>query len=369
VEAARADELPVASLRAAGAVLLGKTNLPEFALQGITDNLIAGVTRNPWDRELTPGGSSGGASAAVACGCGPFALATDGGGSTRRPASHCGVVGFKPSSGAIARGGGLPEIFLDHEVPGVIARDVADAAAMARVLAPHTFGLASAGERTRVLYVPRFAGHPVDADIAQCVREEARRLASLGCVVDESSSVDWAEEVNELWPAYSAAGLAWMIDRAWRFPEFGLREGESPDLAQCGEAARASSQLGREARGTQMFAALAAIRTLAHRMDELFARYDAILTPATAATAWPIAQSHPSQIEERTVGARGHAVFSAFANAAGLPAIALPCCFVRGLPVGFQLVGARGRDAALLALALRHEQAFPREPKWPAFGD
>jgi aspartyl-tRNA(Asn)/glutamyl-tRNA(Gln) amidotransferase subunit A len=366
VSAARADEQPVASLRAAGAVLFGKTNLPEFALQGVTHNLIAGTTRNPWDTTLTPGGSSGGAAAAVACGAGPLALATDGGGSTRRPASHCGVAGFKPSGGAVARGGGLPEIFLDHEVPGIVARDVADAVALAGVLAPQAFAQAHPGEHTRVLYVPRFADHPVDPGIARCVRDAAAQLASIGCIVDEAAPATWAEEVNDLWSAYSASGLAWMIERAARFPEFALREGEAPDLAHCGSAARASIELGRQAAGTQVFAALAAIRALAQRMDELFARYDAILTPATAALPWSVDASHPAQIDGRAVGPRGHAVFSAFANAVGLPAIALPGGFVNGLPTGFQLAGARGRDAALLALALRHEQAFPREPNWPA---
>jgi aspartyl-tRNA(Asn)/glutamyl-tRNA(Gln) amidotransferase subunit A len=347
-------------------VLFGKTNLPEFALQGITDNVVAGVTRNPWNTALTPGGSSGGAAAAVACGAGPLALATDGGGSTRRPASHCGVVGFKPSGGVIARGGGLPEIFLDHEVPGIIARTVADAAAMARVLAPRATGDAIRAEQARILYVPRFAGHPVDPSIAHDVQRAARGFAEMGCVVDESPPAEWAAGVNELWPAYSASGLAWMIGCAWRFREFGLREGEAPDLSLCGDAARASIELGRSTHATQMFAALAAIRELARRMDETFARYDAILTPATAALPWPVPHSHPSHIDGQAVGPRGHAVFSAFANAAGLPAIALPAGFAEGLPTGLQLVGARGRDAALIALALRYEQAFPRPAKWPA---
>ena len=105
---ARRDELPVAKLRAAGAMLFGKTNLPEFAMQGYTGNPVSGVSRNPWNPALTPGGSSGGAAAAVAAGCGPLALATDGGGSIRRPASHCGLVGFKPTADAVPREGGLP---------------------------------------------------------------------------------------------------------------------------------------------------------------------------------------------------------------------------------------------------------------------
>src|SRR5450830_1228120 len=113
-----ADELPVARLRAAGAVLWAKTHLPEFAMQGITDNLLHGPCHNPWDLGRTPGGSSGGAAAAVAAGVGPLALATDGGGSIRRPAAHCGVLGVKPPAGRVPGAGGLPGIFLDSEVVG-----------------------------------------------------------------------------------------------------------------------------------------------------------------------------------------------------------------------------------------------------------
>src|SRR3546814_627386 len=121
-----ADELPVGRLRDAGAVLLGKTNVPEFTLQGYTDNLLFGPTRNPWNLELTPGGSSGGAVAAVATGLAPLTIGTDGGGSTRRPASFTGLVGFKPSTGRIARGNGFPPILYDPEAIGLIARTVSD---------------------------------------------------------------------------------------------------------------------------------------------------------------------------------------------------------------------------------------------------
>src|SRR3954464_9546762 len=130
------DELPVARARAAGMVVLGKTNVPEFTLQGYTDNTVYGVTRNPWNLALTPGGSSGGAVAAVASGLGPLALGTDGGGSIRRPASHAGLVGLKPSIGRGPRCDGLTARLLALEPQGPMARTTAALVAVLALLSP-----------------------------------------------------------------------------------------------------------------------------------------------------------------------------------------------------------------------------------------
>lgn len=121
------DELPVARLRAAGAVILGKTNVPELTLEGYTKNDLFGVTRNPWDLRLTPGGSSGGAAAGVAAGLAPGAIGTDGAGSVRRPACHTGLVGWKPSVGRYPRIDGFPAILTDFETIGTLTRSVEDA--------------------------------------------------------------------------------------------------------------------------------------------------------------------------------------------------------------------------------------------------
>jgi aspartyl-tRNA(Asn)/glutamyl-tRNA(Gln) amidotransferase subunit A len=305
----------------------------------------------------------------LAAGCGPLALATDGGGSIRRPASHGGLVGFKPSAGLVPRAGGLPDIFLDYEVVGGMGRTVRDVTNLISVLAatplavPLPTSLATA-PRLRILFVPQFGSHPVDEGIAAQVKKAALQLEALGHRVEEAASFELAEEVNTLWPMLSATGLAWMLEKASDWPEFGLPPGQLPRLALCGEATHASLNAGKAAGAIGLFGLLAAVQTLKQRLAAVFAHHDLILTPATAALPWPAGQTHPAIIAGRVVGPREHAVFTAFANAAGLPAVALPCGSVQGLPTGFQLVARSGSDSLLLALALQYEQAHPWASLW-----
>jgi aspartyl-tRNA(Asn)/glutamyl-tRNA(Gln) amidotransferase subunit A len=213
--------------------------------------------------------------------------------------------------------------------------------------------------------VPHFAEHPVDSGIAREVSEAARRFEQLGHSVEEAPTFDLAEQVNSLWPTLSAVGLAWMFGTSDRWPEFVSSSGRAPDISLCGDAARASLSAGREVTGSTVFEILAAVQTLSRRLDELFARHDFILTSATAALPWPAEQTHPPDIAGQVAGPRGHAVFTAFANAAGLPAVAMPCGVVRSLPTGFQLVGRAGADRTVLALAQQYEHAHPLTDRWP----
>ncbi len=191
------DELPIARLRSRGAIVLGKTNCPEFTLQGYTDNLLFGPTRNPWDSALTPGGSSGGAVAAVAAGLGPIAIATDGGGSIRRPASHTGLVGLKPSRGRVPRCDGFPAIILDFESVGPIARTVDDLVVVMRAFSDYDvrdplslvfkdkpFSAEPVGQ-IRIRYIPNFAGSPVDREIAKSVADAVAAFSEQGHIVEE----------------------------------------------------------------------------------------------------------------------------------------------------------------------------------------
>lgn len=359
------DELPVARLRAAGAVILGKTNLPEFAMQGYTGNRRWGTTFNPWNTALTAGGSSGGAVAAVAAGCGPLAIGTDGGGSIRRPASHTGLVGFKPSEGLVPRADGLPELFLGYEVVGPMARSVADVAATMQVLAPGLGALPAAPARARILFTPRFGDAPVDPAIARLTQQAAAQFEALGHQVEEAPRFELPNAVNAAWPTLSATGLAWMMAQAWRVREFGLTEGQAANTSLCTPAIQATLKTGQEAPAAAMFTLMASVHHTREQLAELFTRYDCILTPAAAALPWPGDDIYPPLIDGQDAGPRGHAVFTGLANAAGLPAIALPCGMANGLPVGLQLIGKPQADAALLALAAQYEAAHPWAQHWP----
>ncbi|MBT2326381.1 amidase [Variovorax paradoxus] len=351
---AERDELPVAKLREAGAVIFGKTNVPEFTMQGYTDNPVFGATGNPWNPALTPGGSSGGAAALVAAGGCPVALGTDGGGSIRRPASHTNLVGFKPSRGRVPRGDGLPPIFLEFEVAGPLARSVHDVAAVMQVIGdgtvPPTQQIAA---RSRILYIPRFADHPVDPQIARLTDEAAQRFEALGHELTTAEGFELAEAVNQRWPLLSQVGLAWLAEH----PQ-ALRDGPF-DPVLFGPAMQANAEAGRQASARALFELLFETERLRAALARLFERHDFLLTPAAAALPWPAGETHPTRIAGREVGPRGHAVFAAFVNATGLPAIALPCGFAQGLPVGLQLVAREGGDDALFALARTFEHAHP----------
>lgn len=345
------DETPVARLRAAGAVILGKTNVPEFTVHGLTDNALFGPTRNPWNPGLTPGGSSGGAVAAVAAGLGPLALCTDGGGSIRRPCAHAGLVGLKPSRGLVPRRDGFPAILHNFEVAGPIGRCVADVASMLAVIAGEGAVSAARPGRLRIAHIPRFADHPVDPEIARSVTEAAATFAGLGHSVERLDDFDLAEPLGALWPIVAETGVAWLLD---------MHPGSD---AIVGAAVAGMAQKGRLHSAATYLGMLRAVIDMGQRFDDLFARFDLLLTPTTAAQPWPIGQSHPPMIDGREVGPRGHAAFTPFANALGLPALSLPARpDSAGMPVGVQLCGPKGADGALLGLGEAYERAFGRFP-------
>lgn len=361
------DEWPVARLRASGALIVGKTNVPEFTLEGYTDNPVYGPTRNPWNPALTPGGSSGGAVASVAAGCTPLALGTDGGGSIRRPASHCGLVGFKPSIGAIARGDGLPSLLLDFEVVGPMARTVADVrllfealrgpdprdrASLACHAAAHT--TTPTPRPLRVLYVPTLANAPVDPAIAQACQAAARDLSALGHTVEVGPLELDIAPLTSQWPQVGQIGLAAMFDAhpEWR----ALASAKYVTMAEQGAALGAPG----------LWQLLDTVERLRRDCAALFQRLDIIAMPAAAALPWPAQEAFPPVIDGQSVGPRGHAVFTGWVNAAGLPAVSVPTATApNGLPIGLQLIGPYGADDVVLTLAQAHESQHPWSDRWP----
>lgn len=354
------DELAVARARAGGALIIGKTNVPEFALEGYTANPVFGVTRNPWDLALTPGGSTGGGVAALAAGIAPLAIGQDGGGSIRRPASHAGVVGLKPSLSAVPREHVLPSLLLDFEVIGPLARTVADARLLFEVMrgpaAVDRSSLAAEQARTiqrraaplRILYVERFGSAPLDPQVAASVGQAVQRLAALGHEVRQGPLPLDLDFYAEAWPQIGQAGLAQMFER---HPDWAAQA--SPKYLEMAERGRALP-------AARLWQVLEQVKKLRRDSVALFANVDVIVLPSAAALPWKAEDAYPTHIAGQEVGPRGHAVYTGWVNAAGLPGLALPCEPSReGLPIGMQLVGPYGADDLLLDLGAAYEAAHP----------
>ncbi|HUG22694.1 amidase [Piscinibacter sp.] len=360
------DETAVGRARAAGALLLGKTNVPEFALEGYTANPLFGVTRNPWNPVLTPGGSSGGAVAAVACGMAPLAIGQDGGGSIRRPASHAGVVGLKPSLSAVPREHVLPSLLLDFEVIGPLTRSVADARLLFAVMrgpspldrsslaAAHAAATPRVAGPLRILYVERFGSAPLDREIAASVGAAVEHLSALGHRVEAGALPLDLGFYAEAWPQIGQIGLARLFQQhpAWE--------------AQASQKYRDMAEQGRRLSAPRLWQILEHVKQLRRDTVPLFRHIDAIVLPSAAALPWTAEAAFPTHIDGQEVGPRGHAVYTGWVNAAGLPALALPCAPSReGLPIGMQVVGPYGSDDQLLDLGAAYEAAHPWAHRWP----
>ncbi|AWB33396.1 amidase [Orrella marina] len=366
----RIDELPVSRLRASGALIVGKTNVPEFTLEGYTDNPLFGVTRNPWNTLLTPGGSSGGAAASVSAGCTPLAIGTDGGGSIRRPASHCGLAGLKPSIGSVARDKGLPPLLLDFEVVGPVARTVGDLRMLFEVLrGPNILDRHSLAAQTRqsvadahtraskplrILYVPTLSAAPVDAQIARSCQSAMEHFQTMGHQVTVGEMPMDLSPVMTGWATVGQVGLAALFEQ---HPQWS--DGASPKYLQM-------AQSGAQVRAPELLTLIDAVTNLRAACVDLFEQWDVIAMPSAAALPWPAEQAYPPEIDGHAVGPRGHAVFTGWVNVAGLPAISVPTPpSDEGLPIGLQLIAAYAEDDFLIELARAYENHSPWAHRWP----
>lgn len=359
---AEEDAPCVARLRAAGAVILGKTTTPEFGWKGMTDGPLFGCTRNPWDLARTPGGSSGGAVAALAAGIGALAHGNDGGGSVRIPASYCGLVGFKPSFGRVPH---HPQegAFCTIVSQGPLARSVTDAALMLQVMAQPDlrdwYALPTTGEDyveavgsgrlegLKLAYAPNLGGAEPSDDIRQVVEAALQKLADNGVDVIETDGLfaPLEDSLTDYW----LAGFATLLRNV---PEDArdLLDPRFRNLAETGLAVG----LPAYDQGMKLRAALARC------INQKLARFDALVTP-TMPTYPPTVDTpyHSAQFDRW----RHATPFTVPFNLTGHPACSLPCGLDQsGLPVGLQVIGPAHGDAQLLRVAGAFEAAlaFPQ---------
>jgi len=350
----------VARMRAAGAIMLGKTNTPTFGWIGATHNLLHGVTRNPWDLERTPGGSSGGASAAVAAGLAPLAVGTDGGGSIRIPASLAGIFGHKPSYGRIPLYPVSAAWSVSHVGP--MTRTVADAALMMNVCAGPDERDQYSLPRERVDYLKALKGslkglrvaytddlgfvEAVDPEVRAACAGAARAFRDAGARVDTVRPT-WPSP-KEAWKTIFCGGIA------TRLAGYRDRRAEiEPGLYQLIEETLAQPPT---AYVQAWFDRLAWWQ----HPRALFERYDLLLTPTTACPAFDAQGEGPGAIAGTPVDRYGWIPFTYPFNVTGQPAASVPCGFTRsGLPIGLQIVGRRFDDATVLRAAAAFERARP----------
>jgi aspartyl-tRNA(Asn)/glutamyl-tRNA(Gln) amidotransferase subunit A len=361
------EDAPVVErLKAAGAIILGKTNTPEFGWKGVTDNTLFGPTRNPWNVERTPGGSSGGAAAAVAAGLGPLALGTDGGGSIRIPAALTGIVGLKPSFGLVPAYPPSPAESLSHVGP--MARTVRDTALLLDVLAGpderDRTSLPPLGARfvealegdTRGLRVAwsRDLGYAVvEPEVAALAEQAARRFTELGGVLEEAHP--GFSDPYDAWSVLFYAGIGAMLEGQ---PP-GWRAVVDPELVRTVDSVRSLTAFDYARAGFARAALWDTVR-------RFFERYDLLLTPSLAVAAFPVGMNMPEQIAGQPATGLRWSPFTYPFNMTGQPAISVPCGWTaNGLPVGLHIIGRRFADALVLRAAAAFEALQPWADRWP----
>ncbi|HZU88268.1 MAG TPA: amidase [Stellaceae bacterium] len=352
------DAPAVERLRAAGAVLLGKTTTPEFGWKALGDSPLTGITRNPWDLARTPGGSSAGAAAACAAGIGPLHLGSDGAGSIRIPSAFTGIFGLKPSYGRVPQYPPSTMSSLSHAGP--MTRNVADAALMLNVLAgpdprdptclppeerDYAEGLDAGIAGWRVAFSPDLGYAAVDPEIAAAVAAAARQFEALGAQVEEVGAIfpSPREALLTLWAAGSARNLA-----AYSADKRALLDPGLAAIAAKGERLRAVDYVEAD------FARI----TLARRMAEFHRIYDLLLTPMMPVPALPVGQDLNDPARERQWV--DWSPFSYPFNLTRQPAVSIPCGLTSaGLPIGLQIIGPLYADDRVLRAARAFETTQP----------
>ena len=356
-----AEDAPmVARLRAAGAIMVGKTNTPMMGWLGATHNLLFGATRNPWRLDRTPGGSSGGASAAVAAGLGPIAVGTDGGGSIRIPASFAGIFGHKPSYGRIPIYPASATWSLSHIGP--MTRTVADAALVMQVCAGpddrdpcslppdganYVQAIRAGVKRLRVAYAEDLGNvTALDPEVRQAAARAARAFRELGCRV-ETVAPRWPSPAQSWYELFAGGITTRLLPYRDRFDEI------EPGLRAIVETT-AADPLPRYVQAWHDWLAWW------QHPRAFFERYDLLLTPTVACPPFQVGLDYPEKVAGKTVVPYGWLPYTYPFNLTGQPAASVPCGFTRdGLPIGLQIVGRRFDDGTVLRAAAAFERARP----------
>lgn len=358
------DDLVVERLKAAGAIVVGKTNTPEFGAGGNTFNALFGATRNPWNTALSCGGSSGGGAVAVACGMGPIAEGTDLGGSVRVPASFCGVLGLRPSPGLVPS---YPRTLAwdTLSVTGTLARTVGDVALMLSAIAgpddraPISYEI-DTSQFTRAAKAPSIKGWriawapdlhgllPVDEEVAAVAQSAIRVFRSLGAKV-ETASPDFSGMKDIVRGTRAVTMVALQADK---LP--GWRERLQKDLVR--DIDQGLTATARDVAHSEVLRS-----ALWQRVRAFMASRELLVLPTVAVLPFPVEQPYPTEINGKTLDDYTEWFYLTYGiTLTGLPAISVPCGFTgSGLPVGLQLVGRRRQDAAVLTAAAAFEASAP----------
>ena len=367
------DSIAVERIRAAGAVILGKTNTPEFGLLGVTVNKLGGPCRNPWNPDRTTGGSSGGAAAATAAGLCALSEGSDGGGSIRIPSSFCGIFGIKPTQGRVPKyaGAGLPMVANHFSQSGPMTRNVRDAAVLLEILAgydrrdpssmrepvPDLVGALDRGvENLAVGWSPDYGYAPVDPDVLTVCRSALDGLRDAGCEIGDSDLV-LESPFDAFQPLFATMA----------FTSYGsFLDGDLTDYA------RDTIERGASVSGSEYALALGRMDLIRSSIEEQLGRFDLLASPTLAVPAFDAGGplDTVSEIAGKEVDPWwGYFPFTFPINMAGLPAVSVPAGFSDdGLPVGLQLVGRRGSEEMLVAVSAALEQARPWAHHRPGVG-
>ena len=361
-----ADSAVVERVRESGAIILGKTNTPEFGLLGANENLLGDDCRNPWNPERTSGASSGGAGAAVAAGLCSIATGGDGGGSIRIPASFCGIYGIKPTQGRVSSFSGVPAAPLSNftSQQGPMSRTVLDSAILLMALSGYDSrdanslrepvpDFAAAVERgvsgLRIGWSADFGYAAVDPEVAVICDRAAQLFTELGCVVEESDLA--LESPFETW---------WTLFSTNAYATQGhLLEDQSELLTWY---ARDAIEAGAKVSGTDYSRAVGARDRMLAQFEEQFDNFDLLLSPTMAVPAFPVKQ-YPEVIDGRKAEPNPAFAFMPFThpiNVIGNAAASIPCGFSSdGLPIGLHIVGRRSGEEEVIAASAAFERARP----------